>query len=66
MKNHEILPIGSEPLPQVNEALDHHARRGKGRDPNFYYGSGRGRGRGCGLGCDYGKIKKENTKRPLT
>ncbi|XP_069145680.1 uncharacterized protein [Solanum lycopersicum] len=39
LKNHGNRPTGSEPLPEVNEAYAHHARRGKGRGPN------RGRGR---------------------
>ena len=43
LKNHENLPTGSEPLPEVNEAYAHHARRGKGHGP--YNGRGRGRGR---------------------
>ena len=44
MKNHENRPTGSEPLPEVNEAYAHHARRGKGRGPNC----GRERGRDYG------------------
>ena len=43
MKNHENRPTGSEPLPEVNEAYAHHARRGKGRGPNPGCGCGRGR-----------------------
>ncbi|XP_015163907.1 uncharacterized protein [Solanum tuberosum] len=41
MKIHENRPTGSEPLPEMNEAYAHHARRGKGRGPTY----GRGRGR---------------------
>ncbi|KAK4721453.1 hypothetical protein R3W88_011686 [Solanum pinnatisectum] len=51
MKNHENRPTGSEPLPKVNEAYAHHARRGKGHGPNCGRGCGCGRGRGC----DYGQ-----------
>ncbi|XP_015084266.1 uncharacterized protein LOC107027683 [Solanum pennellii] len=51
LKNHENRPTRSEPLPEVNEAYAHHARRGKGRGPN----RGRGRGRGRERGRDYGK-----------
>ena len=46
LKNHGNRPTGSEPLPEVNEAYAHHARRGKGRGPNR--GCGRGRGRDYG------------------
>ena len=53
MKNHENRPTGSEPLPEVNEAYAHHARRGKVRGPNR--GRGRGRERGRGRGHDYGQ-----------
>ena len=49
LKNHENRPTGSEPLPEVNEAYAHHARRGKGRGPR-----GRGRGR------DYGQERNSN------
>ncbi|XP_069147659.1 uncharacterized protein [Solanum lycopersicum] len=45
LKNHENRPTGSEPLPEVNEAYAHHARRGKGRGPNH----------GCERGRDYGQ-----------
>ena len=47
LKNHENRPTGSEPLPEVNEAYAHHARREKGRGPNC--------GRECGRGLDYGQ-----------
>nr|XP_025886096.1 uncharacterized protein LOC112941152 [Solanum lycopersicum] len=59
-------PTGSEPLPEVNEAYAHHARRGKGRGPNR--GCGRGRGRGYGqernsnLGINHSSNKKEKRK----
>ncbi|XP_015087049.1 uncharacterized protein LOC107030191 [Solanum pennellii] len=52
LKNYENRPTGSEPLPDVNEAYAHHARRGKGRDPN--HGSDRGYGRERDRGHDYG------------
>ncbi|XP_069146070.1 uncharacterized protein [Solanum lycopersicum] len=45
LKNHENRLTGSEPLPEVNEAYAHHARRGKGRGPNRCRGRGRGRDR---------------------
>nr|XP_025883835.1 uncharacterized protein LOC104644676 [Solanum lycopersicum] len=48
-------PTGSEPLPEVNEAYAHHARRGKGRGPR-----GRGSGRGRGRGRDYGQERNSN------
>ncbi|TMW80324.1 hypothetical protein EJD97_021395 [Solanum chilense] len=49
LKYHENRPIGSEPLPKVNKAYAHHARRGKDRGPH------RGRGRGRCRGHDYGQ-----------
>ena len=63
LKNHENRPTGSEPLPEVNEAYAHHARRGKGRGPR-----GRGRGRDYGqernsnLGINHSSNKKEKRK----
>ncbi|XP_070001903.1 uncharacterized protein [Nicotiana sylvestris] len=44
MRNHENRPIGSTPLPEVDEVYSHYTKRGKGRGPI----RGRGRGRGQG------------------
>ncbi|KAK4713506.1 hypothetical protein R3W88_019413 [Solanum pinnatisectum] len=44
----------SEPLPEVNEAYAHHARRGKGRGPS------RGRGRGRDYGQEQNSIPGVN------
>ena len=63
LKNHENRPTGSEPLPEVNEAYAHHARRGKGRGPR-----GRGRGRDYGQernsipGINHSSNKKKKKK----
>ncbi|TMW81889.1 hypothetical protein EJD97_007458, partial [Solanum chilense] len=43
LKNHENRPTGSAPLPEVNEAYAHHARRGKGRSLNRDRDRGRDR-----------------------
>ena len=56
LKNHENRPTGSEPLPEVNEAYAHHARRGKGHGPNHERGRGRGRGRGRDYGQERNSI----------
>nr|XP_025887987.1 uncharacterized protein LOC112941862 [Solanum lycopersicum] len=66
LNNHENRPTESEPLPEVNEAYAHHARRGKGRGPNR--GCGRGRGRDYGQernsipGINHSSNKKEKRK----
>ena len=51
MKNHETLPIGSNPPPDVNAARYDNQNSGSGRGR----GCGRGRGRGRGYGHGRGR-----------
>ncbi|XP_070022905.1 uncharacterized protein [Nicotiana sylvestris] len=46
MRNHENLPTGSTPLPEVDEVYSYYAKRGKGRGPIRGRGRGHGRDRG--------------------
>ncbi|XP_070035736.1 uncharacterized protein [Nicotiana tomentosiformis] len=58
MRNYENRPIGSTPLPKVNEVYSYYSKRGKGRGPV------RGRGRGRGQGINFPSVnhppKKNN------
>ncbi|XP_059285641.1 uncharacterized protein LOC132039117 [Lycium ferocissimum] len=43
MKNHKNRPIGTIPVPEVNDTNFHHSRRERGRGPSRGHGHGRGR-----------------------
>ena len=60
LKNHENRPTGSKPLPEVNKAYAHHARREKGRKPNR--GRDYGQEHNSNLGINHSSNKKEKRK----
>ncbi|KAM3395079.1 hypothetical protein P3S68_004084 [Capsicum galapagoense] len=64
MKNHENRPTGSAPFPEINDVHAHHARRGKGRDPDHGRGHGRDdQERNPVLGVNYSSNKKKKDEK---
>ncbi|XP_070045782.1 uncharacterized protein [Nicotiana tomentosiformis] len=59
MRNHENRPIGSTPLPEVDEVYSHYSKRRKDRGPIH----GRGRGQGRNFSSINHPPKKDNHQR---